>query len=463
LSSFEIPLSSSEIPARLHFVGVGGSGMSALAEVHARRGGYASGSDRAFDAGERASIRAALAAAGVVIRPQDGSGARGVDAVVVSTAVEDAIPDVREARAAGLPVLHRSELLARFAARGRSIAVTGTSGKSTVTAMVFTILRHAGLRPSLITGGPLVALQEEGLLGNAHAETGGDLLVFEADESDGSLVNYAAWCGVVLNLQRDHKEPAEVAEMFRVFRGRLRGPLVRGDDPALAFLDPAVRCGEGETADLRPEDLALRPDGSAFLLDGVPFSLPVPGRHDVWNALAAVAACREAGVDDATAADALRGFRGVARRFQVLGEAGGVTVIDDFAHNPAKLRAALATARLRARSGRVLAVFQPHGYGPTRFLRDDLITAFAAALGPRDVLWLPEIFYAGGTVVRDVSSRDIIDAVAAAGRDARFVADRAELPALVAAEARAGDLAIIMGARDPSLTELGRALLAELS
>lgn len=439
--------------------------MSALAVVQAQRGGSASGSDRAFDAGERTEIRAVLEAAGVVVTPQDGSGVRGADALVVSTAVEETIPDVQAARTAGLPILHRSELLARFAATGRSIAVTGTSGKSSVTAMIFTILRHAGAGPSLITGGPLVALQEAGLPGNAHAEPGGDLLVFEADESDGSLVNYAAWCGVVLNLQRDHKEPQEVAGLFRVFRDRLRGPLVRGDAQNLAFLDPSVRCGESEEADLRPEALELRPDGSAFLVDGVPFSLPVPGRHEVWNALAAAAACREAGVDLADSAAALRGFRGVARRFQVLGEAAGVSVVDDFAHNPEKLRAALATARLRAgsRGGRVLAAFQPHGYGPTRFLRDDLIAAFGEALGPDDVLWLPEIYYAGGTVVRDVSSRDIVDAVAAAGRDARFLADRAALPVRLAAEARPGDLAIILGARDPSLTDLGRAVLKELA
>ena len=231
-------MSSSEIPRRCFFAGVGGSGMSALAQYHAWRGGYAAGSDRAFDAGERGEIRAALEAAGVEIAPQDGVGVAGSDALVVSTAVEETVPDVRAARAAGVPILHRSELLARFVARERTIAVTGTSGKSTVTAMIFAILRAAGLRPGVITGGPLVELRDVGRLGNAWAEPDGGPLVIEADESDGSLVRYHPRCGVILNLQRDHKEPAEVAEMFRVFREQIDGPLVGGEDANLDFSRP---------------------------------------------------------------------------------------------------------------------------------------------------------------------------------------------------------------------------------
>ncbi|MBK9304132.1 MAG: hypothetical protein IPM94_09640 [bacterium] len=179
------------------------------------------------------------------------------------------------------------------------------------------------------------------------------------------------------------------------------------------------------------------------------------------NALAATAAAAAAGASLPLIAESLRDFRGVARRFRTLGAARGVTVVDDFAHNPEKLRAALATGRLRG--GRILAVFQPHGFGPTRFLRDDLVAAFAGALAPGDVLWLPEIFFAGGTVTRDISSRDIVREVRAAGRDARFAEDRADLPRLIAAEARAGDLVLVMGARDPSLTDLARDVLAAVA
>lgn len=457
-------MSSSEIPPGCFFAGVGGSGMSALALYHAWRGGCAGGSDRAFDVGERAAIRAALEAAGVTISPQDGSGVAGHDALVVSTAIEETVPDVRAARDAGLDILHRSELLARFVAGGRGVAVTGTSGKSTTVAMVFAILRAAGLHPGVITGGPLVELQDEGRLGNAWADREGDLLVVEADESDGSLVRYHPWCGLILNLQRDHKEPAEVAEMFRVFRGQVSGPVVAGEDANLDFLHADTRFGFGAGAQVRAENVDLRPESASFTIEGARFELPVPGHHNVANALAAAAATREAGVPFTTAADALRGFRGVSRRFNVLGTARGVTVIDDFAHNPDKLRAALAAAHLRAdaHDGRVLAFFQPHGYGPTRFLFDDLVTAFAESLPGGDILWLPPIYYAGGTVTRDVEATDLSRAVREAGADARDLTVREDLPNAVAEAARPGDVVMVMGARDPALTGLAGDVLSRL-
>lgn len=469
--------SSDPAPSWLHFVGAGGSGMSALIQYHALAGGRASGSDRAFDQGERPLLRKALERLGVVITPQDGTFLSAMPGpcagIVVSTAVEDQVPDVAAARAAGVPVLHRSELLARYVARHRTVAVSGTSGKSTVTAMVFAILRTAGLGPGLLTGGALTELEEAGHLGNAWAPdppVGGEpLLVIEADESDGSLVRYHPWCGVVLNLGLDHKSPAEVLAMFRTFKQQTGGPFVLGAEPNLDELAAgAVRFGLADThpaADgVFADELDLRPDQVRFRLGGTAFRVPQPGRHTALNACAAVAAARALGVDDTVSATALARFRGVARRFVSLGRAGGVEVIDDFAHNPDKIAAAAAAARHRLQGGgRLLAVFQPHGFGPTRFLKDALIAAFAAALGADDVLWLPEIFYAGGTVSRDISAADLVAGVRAAGRDARFLADRAALPAAIAAEARPGDLVLVMGARDPSLTGFGRAILAELA
>ncbi len=455
-------------PRRYHFAGVAGSGMSALAQYHAMAGGLASGSDRALDRGERGEIRRALEAFGVTIAPQDGSALRGApvdrpcDGVVVSTAVEDDVPDVAAARRLGVPVLHRSELLAHFVAERRTVAVTGTSGKSTVVAMIFEILRRCGRDPSVVTGGELVALQDEGLLGNAYAGSG-RVLVVEADESDGSLARYRPWAGVVLNLKRDHKEPAAIAAMFAEFRSHVRGPFLVGEDPAL---DPlaggAARFGLGEHCAPRAEHVELSPGGSRFTLAGEPFTLPVPGLHNVRNAVAAIAACQA--LDDlppSQLAAALARFRGVARRFQIVGEAHGVEVVDDFAHNPDKIAAALTTARARGR--RVLAVFQPHGYGPTRFLRDDLVAAFASGLRADDALFMPEIYYAGGTVTRDVSSRDITEAVAARGVPALFAPRRDDLVAPIAAATRAGDVVLVMGARDPSLTDFCRAILAAIA
>ena len=470
-------------PGRFHYAGVGGSGMSALAQFQVRLGGRASGSDRSFDAGGRDDARALLAAAGVALFPQDGSGVRGDDcaALVVSTAVEDSVPDVAAAKARGIPILHRSELLAWCVASQRTIAVSGTSGKSSTVAMIFEALRGAGRDPSVITGGDLEALRAAGLWGNAW-KGGSDLLVIEADESDGSLVRYEPAVGVVLNLQRDHKPEADVAVMFDTFAARTREALVLGEGDNLAPLGalarrrglPVVSFGFGPRADVRAEDatLELGADGSAFEALGTRFRLPVPGRHNVENALAAIAACRVLGVEPAALVVPLAAFEGVGRRFQSIGTAGGVEVIDDFAHNPAKIEAALATARRRVRGratggrdGRVLAIYQPHGYAPTRFLRADFVDAFARALGPKDRAWWLEVFYAGGTTTRDFSSADIVADLAARGPGDRaaFAASREALIAAVAEEARAGDLVLVMGARDPSLTTLARSIVAALT
>ena len=452
-------------PGRFHYVGLGGSGMSALAQFQAMLGGFASGSDRAFDHGERSEARLPLERLGITIHPQDGSGV-GPDcsALVVSTAVEEHVPDVAAARRHGVPIVHRSELLAHFVHAMRAIAVTGTSGKSSVVAMVFEILRGAGRNPSVITGGDLVSLQNDGLCGNAWYG-GGDLLVVEADESDGSVVRYHPAIGVVLNLQKDHKETDVVARMFETFCRQTRETLIVGEAENLAPLvatnseqgggpEHTMMFGFGPRADVSASDVVLDAASSRFEVDGVLFSLPVPGRHNVENALAAIAVCRAVSVTLGEMVAPLSRFEGVTRRFQTLGVARGVEVIDDFAHNPAKLAASIATAQRRA--PRVLAVFQPHGYGPTRFLRPDFVETFATTLRPDDRLWLLEIYYAGGTAVRDFSSADIAQEIVARGTRAAFAPSRADLVRLIAAEARRGDLVLVMGARDSSLTALAK-------
>ena len=483
MSSSDNPDIGSGPETWLHFAGVGGSGMSGLAQFHALTGGTVTGSDRAFDQEERQDIRSRLEDLGIGILPQDGrfltAGQPGgicagktCTAVVVSTAVEDRVPDIAAARENGIPVWHRSELLARYVAEHRTIAVSGTSGKSTVTAMVYTILEACGQNPGLLTGGPLAALVNEGRLGNAWApspppDQGRPFLVIEADESDGSLVRYHPWAGIILNLGLDHKEPAEVMAMFQTFKENVGGPLVVAAEANLATLANGAELfgiGDGDRPGTWAQEVELRPDGSDFLVEGVTFHLPVPGLYNVKNAVAAIAVCRSCGIAVEQMVPALAGFAGVARRFVSVGSAAGVEVIDDFAHNPDKIAAAVTAAhgRVTRAQGRVLAVFQPHGFGPTRFLRDALVETFAAELGPNDVLWLPEIYFAGGTVTRDISSRDLVEEINHRGRNARFLAERDELPAVIAAEARPGDLVLVMGARDPSLTEFCRVILGEL-
>jgi UDP-N-acetylmuramate--alanine ligase len=446
---------------RFHYAGLGGSGMSAIAQFQAMTGGRVSGSDRAFDLGDRADVRAQFEALGIEVFPQDGSGV-GEDcaALVVSTAVEEQVPDVATAKAQSVPIVHRSEMLAHFVATSRSIAITGTSGKSTVTGMTFEILRGSGRDPSVITGGDLPALQAEGLIGNAYAGKS-DLLVVEADESDGSLVRYAPAIGVILNLQRDHKEMDEVAAMFATLRARAREGLVVGEDENLdPFAGAALRFGFGARADIRGEDVMPDAHASRFRVGDVAFELPVPGLHNVMNALAAIAACRAVGVPLAEMAGPLASFSGIGRRFQTVGCARGVEVVDDFAHNAEKIAAAIRTAKLRGK--RVLAVYQPHGYGPTRFLWQDFVRTFSTELGRDDRLWMLEVFYAGGTATRDFSAADIVDEIAARGTKAEFAPSRGWLADRIAAVAREDDVVLVMGARDPSLTAFAREIVGAL-
>lgn len=476
MSSFD-PTKKSAEKTWLHFAGAAGSGMSALAQFHAFTGGFTTGSDRSFDEGGRQDIRRRLEGLGVVIVPQDGSfvkaggSGRRCDAMVVSTAVEESVPDVMSARKDDLPIMHRSELLAHYVSSHKTIAITGTSGKSTTTAMVYCILRGSGRNPALLTGGAVSELMAEGHIGNAFSPctsggTQNTLLVIEADESDGSVVRYHPWAGVVLNLGLDHKKPTEIMAMFRTFKANTQGPFLVSDQQALLEIqDSAIVFGiepAGNLTNVVAENVVLSPDCSDFRIGAVDFHLPVPGRHNVDNATAAIAACLEAEVELLEMVDPLADFSGVQRRFQLVGNAGGVDVIDDFAHNPDKIEAALATARQRT-EGRVLAVFQPHGFGPTRFLREALIETFSHHLRPKDILWMPEIFFAGGTVARDISSGDLTSAVVQNGRDARFAPERQGIAQLLAHEAQAGDVILVMGARDPSLTGFCQEIVQKLA
>jgi UDP-N-acetylmuramate--alanine ligase len=445
---------------KVHFVGVAGTGMSALAQLRALAGDSVTGSDRLADQDGLGGERARLEAAGISIFPQDGSGlAPGTKRVVVSTAIEKDNADLARAAALGAPVVHRADELAELAARHRTVAIAGTSGKSTVTAMTWHILNETRRSPSLASGANLLSLRRKGLVGNAWKGTS-DLLVIEADESDGTLTRYAAEVGVLLNISKDHKELAELEGLFRRFQERSKNFVACADAPSLAGFLKGARTYGFNAGDLRGSDLELTRDASRFRVGGAEARVPAPGRHNAENALAALAACAALGVPVRDAAAALASFEGVGRRFEVVGAARGVEVVDDFAHNPEKVRAALAAAHLRAR--RVHAVFQLHGFAPARFLKDEFLAAFADSLGPEDRLWLPDIYYVGGTAAKDVSAADYADALTARGVRARREPSRAAIAAAIAGEAQEGDLALVMGARDPSLSAFAAEVLRRL-
>lgn len=452
----------------IHFSGIGGVGMSALAQVaameraHASAGGLAvSGSDRDFDRGRNLGVKAALEKLGIRIFPQDGSGINEATAeLALSTAIEGGNPEVVKAKELGLKISHRSELLAAQVNRFDTIAVAGTSGKSTVAAMLFSVLEAAGLGPSIITGGALGALRERGLIGNAFRGAG-KVLVVEADESDGTIVRYRPGTGLLLNISKDHKDIEELNKIFSEFAGHCGRLLVNADDaPAAALLPGSEKFGFA-SGGWTVTDIAVGPFSSDFKINGVAFSLPAPGLYNIENALAACAAAAAYGVKLETAAAALKNFRGVERRFVLIGEKNGVTVIDDYAHNPAKI-SALLRALHQSPGRRVLAVYQPHGFTPTRHLKAELIESLASGLNQGDMLIMPEIYYAGGTVSKNISSKDISDAVAARGHKTAYYENRAEIPAALSKLAQPGDIIAVMGARDATLAEFAAKILEAL-
>lgn len=445
----------------IHFSGIGGVGMSALAQVAAMAGRPVSGSDRDFDRGRNLAVKASLEKLGIRIFPQDGSGVNGSTAeLALSTAIEDSNPEVVRAKELGLPITHRSELLSAQVEGADTIAVAGTSGKSTVAAMLFTVLETGGSEPSIITGGALGALKERGLIGNAYKGKG-RVLVVEADESDGTIVRYRPKTGVLLNISKDHKDVEVLNGIFAEFSRNCGRLLVNADDPAARALLPEAPAFGFDTGGWEVTDVDLGPFSSSFRINGVPFELPSPGRYNIENAVAACAAASLYGVGLEACAAGLKDFRGVERRFVLVGEKNGVTVIDDYAHNPAKVSALLAALH-QASGRRVLAVYQPHGFTPTRHLKAELIESFASGLGEGDMLIMPEIYYAGGTVAKTISSKDISDAVAERGRETAYYENRADIPAAIAKMARPGDIVTVIGARDATLADFAREILAAL-
>jgi UDP-N-acetylmuramate--alanine ligase len=455
------------------FCGIGGSGMLPLASIVRAQGAEVAGSDRSLDQGRLAEKFAFLERQGIALFPQDGSGLTSPQQILVtSAAVEETIPDVQAARRLGAMHLTRPQLLARlFNGAPLSIGVAGTSGKSTVTGMIGWILHQAGLDPTVMNGAVMKNFATaDRPFASALAGRGG-AFVSEVDESDGSIALYAPTVAVLNNVSLDHKSMEELRELFGGFLGRAGTAIVNYADAEARSIAAGVERERLVTfslydgaADLVAEDIVEEPLAISLTVragsEAALLQLQVPGRHNAANALAALAAARAAGVPLAQAAEALSGFTGLRRRFDVVGTRGGVSVIDDFAHNPDKIGATLKT--LHAFPGRLLLFFQPHGYGPLKVMKEELVESFAAAMGDEDVLLMPDPVYFGGTVERAVTSAHVIDAVAAAGRKAEHIADRAECGQRLGELARPGDRIVIMGARDDTLSLFAQEVLESL-
>jgi UDP-N-acetylmuramate--alanine ligase len=436
----------------IHFTGIFGSGMSALAQYLRFQGILVSGSDRLLASEDTASIRRSLEGLGCAIVPQDGSGVGAdIDVVCVSTAIEDSNPDIAASRNSRIPIVHRSDVLSALIAAKKTIAVAGTSGKSTVTAMIFEFLTACGKSPSLISGAGLRRLEKQGLIGNAYSG-GSDLLVVEADESDGTLVKYCPEAAVILNVSKDHKGTDELKQLFGTLASRSPWTASNAEDPILVSLPATVRFGRNGSGSWRPDREELLPTSVKLVKNNIEYHLPLPGDHNLENLRAALCVCEHFGCDESALAEGVKNYEGVARRFSVTATKQNVHVVDDFAHNPAKIAAVVRAARGLAE--RIIAVYQPHGFGPTRFLKDEYIATFRAIFQQRDSLYLLPIYYAGGTAQKDISSEDIVHGLGTVAFNAHAVSGRDELLARLKADAKPGDCVLVMGARDPSLPAL---------
>lgn len=450
------------------FCGIGGSGMLPLAMIVAARGAAVSGSDRSRDQGRTPDKFEWIAGRGVALFPQDGSGVAAGQTLVASAAVEDSVPDVAAARALGLPRLTRADLnAALFNAADTAVGVGGTSGKSTVTGMIGWILERAGRRPTVMNGAVMRNFASadtpfaSALVGDPAT------YVSEVDESDGSIALYRPDVAVVTNISLDHKSLDELHRLFGDFAAKARVAVINADDAESAPLlagGNVLRFGFSDAAAVRGSDFEPLPDGCRFTVhfagDSHAARLRMPGRHNAANALAAIAAARALNIPVAQSVAALADFAGLARRYEVLGQAGGVTVIDDFAHNPDKVAATLAA--VAELPGHALLFFQPHGYGPLRQMGQELAASFAGGMRDGDRLFVCDPVYFGGTVDRSIGSEALVADIVAGGGDAVHLTTRAACGAAMLDAAKPGDRILILGARDDTLTEFGRELLERL-
>lgn len=434
--------------------------MNTLAQIMVYRGANVSGSDRNYD--NKINIRCQnlfdklTTSQGILLFKQDGSGLekQAVDYLVVSSAIEDDNQEIIKARQKGIPIIHRAGLLAQIANSSKCIAVAGTSGKTTITGMIGYILYLSGKDPTIINGGIIRNFCSDTCIGNA-LNGKSELCVIETDESDGSIVNYNPEIGVITNIALDHKPIAELQKLFERFALQVKGTLILNQDCARSNL---IKCnckrltfGIKNNADISAKNIDISAKGTCFEVNGIAYYMRLHGLYNVYNALAAIASTKILGLDDSEISQALAEFTGIKRRLELIGEVRGIKIFDDYAHNPDKIKASIET--LNPQFSRLHIIFQPHGFGPTRLLKQELIEVFSQCLRKNDILYMPEIYYAGGTVVRNISSADLVSGIQGREKQAFYITMREEIIAKIVESVVIGDAIVVMGARDDSLSE----------
>ncbi len=433
--------------------------MSAIACFMADRGAIVTGSDRAFDKNPSHPALGLLRGKGITIVRQDGMGLDlSFDMAVFSTAVEPDQPEVIRARALGIPTKTRPQYLAEIVSQSRTVAVAGTSGKSTTSGMLAFLMKGSGLAPSFIGGGRVKQFMSATNPGNAIAGSS-DILIIEACESDGSIIEYHPQDSVLLNIALDHHSVLKTIELFRTLIGNTAGSVVlNADDPHLREVAPpgAITFSVEAPSDFRPEDVVYGDFSTEFTVAGTRFVLPLPGTHNLYDALACIACLWQKGISLETAAGLLRQFRGLERRFDIHLNDGHRLVVDDYAHNPHKIESLMKTMR-RIRE-RVCYIFQPHGFAPVRLMKEEYIRVFTENLRGTDHLILLPIFYAGGTVTQDVSSDALAEKIRSEGRSVEVISAREEILRSV----DKWHTYVIFGARDETLADFAGAVAEQL-
>lgn len=447
----------------IHFVGIGGAGMSGIAEVLLTLGYKVTGSDMQ----ESETVKRLRSLGGTVFIGHEAAHVGAAQVVVVSSAVLPSNPEVIAAKSRAVPVIPRAEMLAELMRLKYGVAIAGAHGKTTTTSLVAHVLAEGGLDPTIVIGGKVNALGSHARLGRS------ELLVAEADESDGSFLKLSPTIVAVTNVDREHLDHYQTMErLCQAFVDFINKVPFYGlavlcmDDPQLAALFPAVTkryqtYGLTQTADLQGVDVKLKDRAAEFTarLKGESlgrFRVAIPGIHNVRNALAAIAIGLELGVSVGQIAQSLAGFSGVERRFQVIGEKGGITVIDDYGHHPTEIKATLAAAK-DSTGRRLVVLFQPHRYSRTRDLVDD----FAVAFNQADLLFLTDIYAAGEPPIPGVSGERLAHTIqGSGGPPLTYVPRKDDLVDKVLPQLKAGDIVLTMGAGD--IWKIGRALLERL-
>jgi UDP-N-acetylmuramate--alanine ligase len=435
-------------PLKIYFSGIGGSGVSAIAHFISAGGNMVYGSDRAFDSNPAHPSLGLLRNNGIRIVKQDGLAMdSSFDLAVFSTAVEKNQPEFGRAKDLHLPIRTRPEFLADIVSEFDAVAVAGTSGKSTASGMLAFLMKELGLRPNFIGGGRVKQFMSETNPGNSIAGKSRNL-VFEACESDGSIINYKPLRSIVLNLALDHQLPEKTKEMFSCLIANTNDfSIINGDDKELVSIAPhAVAYSINNPTKYKAENIRLMPFCSEFALNGTRFELFLPGMHNILNALASIALLSEMGIELERIAPALRSFKGIERRFDVLLNENHHLVIDDYAHSPHKIAALMKTMSNIIDS--VFYIFQPHGFSPTRLMKDEYIRVFRENLRNTDHLAILPIYYAGGSVARDISSEALAEGMGN-GVSVEVVSDRQDILRRV----DKWNSYVVFGARDETLAD----------